>query len=272
MATFYETRPEKYFIGEMTHYPFPLHVHEVVEVLCLERGSAAMTIGDTPWFLHPGDIALIFPLIPHSYERLSEDISGLIAIFPQDKIPDCASVFHTMIPVPPVLRAANANEHIRLAFSQIRKLSDPISSPLGAAYLHVLLAELMQVMPLSLLSDYDEPGLGYRIIHYVSDHACEDINLENTARALGISVSHLSHFFSQKIHVNFRRFVNALRIDKARQLMRDPNITLTDVCGLCGYANMRTFRRAFQQESGVLPSDYIFSLRAGALDNSAPEQ
>ena len=43
--------------------------------------------------------------------------------------------------------------------------------------------------------------------------------------------------------------------------MRDPNLTLTEICGICGYANMRTFRRAFMAEIGVLPSDHMAALR-----------
>ena len=69
------------------------------------------------------------------------------------------------------------------------------------------------------------------------------------------------------MHTNFRRFINAIRIEKARLLMRDPNLTLTDICDACGYTNMRTFRRAFQQEIGCLPSDHLLSLRNRVAGN-----
>ena len=102
----------------------------------------------------------------------------------------------------------------------------------------------------------------------------ENITLESTAHALGISISHLSHFFSQKIRINFRRFINSLRIDKARQLMRDPNMTLNTICALCGYTNIRTFRRAFLQETGTLPSDELRAQRvkAGKKEKQKPAQ
>ena len=255
MSTFYEQRPEKLFIGEMTHFPFPPHVHEVAELVALEQGSLTMVIGNVAYEMEAGDIALIFPFVPHSYVQPSPDISGLAAIFPRDLITEYVPVFYKSIPRIPVLKASAADSDVRLAISRIRELQDPAGSPFGTAYLHVILAGVLAAMPMRSLSEIEEPDLGYRIIQYTSMHACEQITLESTARALGISVSHLSHFFSQKIHINFRRFINAIRIDKARQLMRDPTLTLTTVSGMCGFSNMRTFRRAFLQETGTLPSD-----------------
>jgi AraC-like DNA-binding protein len=129
------------------------------------------------------------------------------------------------------------------------------------AYLHVILASLLHSFTYRPVYDYSEGGLGYRIISYITGHALEKITLESAARALGISISHLSHFFSEQLHTNFRGFINAIRIEKARLMMRDPNLTLTEICDACGYTNMRTFRRAFQQEVGCLPSDHLVALR-----------
>ena len=89
-------------------------------------------------------------------------------------------------------------------------------------------------------------------------------------------MSHLSHFFAEKLHINFRRFINAIRIDKAKMLMRDPQLTLTQIAFTCGYENMRTFRRAFIRETGELPAAYMRALCGplplGAADDDAPEK
>ncbi len=69
MSTFYEQRPEKMFIGEMTHHTFPAHVHAVAELVVITRGTAVMTIDETPYRLNPGDAAVVFPLVPHSYDK-----------------------------------------------------------------------------------------------------------------------------------------------------------------------------------------------------------
>ena len=262
MYTFYEQRKESLFIGEMTHFPFPMHVHGLAEMVVLTHGSAEMGIGEVTYALSPGDVAVIFPLVPHSYATLSSDVEGLVAIFPPDIIQEYAGTFHGLQPESPILPFSAAGEELRLAVRQLRKLNMDDDLPLCIAYLHVLLACVLHRMTYLPVYDFAGQDLGARVIHYISEHAFEEITLESASRALGISASHLSHFFSERLHINFRRFINAIRIERARLLMRNPDLTLTDICGLCGYANMRTFRRAFQEELGILPSEHLQQLRA----------
>lgn len=265
MKAFYETRMEMLFAGSMTHYPFPLHVHEHVEIVVVHTGECRMLIDGKPWVLGPGDAAVAFPLVPHSYESLSPDIDGFVVIFPEDTIQEFSSVFHTMLPAEPFLRAARAESETCLAIDRLMQSADADRMPMRLAWLHVLLASLLQRMRLEPAGTNNERSLSYRVVKYVNDHAFERISLATAAHGLGISESHLSHLFSQQLQVNFRRFVNAIRIDRAKSLMMDPHMTLTGVCYNCGYENMRTFRRAFIHETGMLPTAFLQELRSGNI-------
>ena len=261
MISFYEQRPEGLFIGGMTDYTVPAHMHAMAELVIVTRGFAVLTIDEVQYRLTPGDAAMIFPLIPHSFDRLSEDSKGVIAIFPPDVIPEYAGTFHGLQPENPVLTAEKSRLDQRFAVERLSVINMDESLPMCVAYLHVLLACVLHSLTYRPVYDYSERDLGHRIISYISEHAFEEITLESASHALGISVSHLSHFFSEKLRTNFRRFINAIRVDKARLLMRDPNLTLTEICDACGYTNIRTFRRAFRQETGCLPSEHLIMLR-----------
>ena len=261
-AFFYEHRDETLYIGEMTHHPFPVHVHEVAEVLCVTAGSVRMNIGGVSYRIGPGDIALVFPLTPHGYEEIEEGSLGLVAIFPPDIIPEYNSTFHSLIPEHPVICAADTGPDLMPVIRRLHELDMRSNLALCVGYLHVLLACTLHSLTYQPVYDYADRGLGNRILRYVSDHAFEDITLENASHALGISASHLSHFFAEKLRVNFRQFINTIRISKARLLMRDTSYTLTMISDACGYANMRTFRRAFEKEIGCLPSEYLTVLQS----------
>lgn len=261
MNTFYEQRPEKLFIGGMTRSPYPAHIHLVAELVIVTRGSAAVTIDGVQYALKQNDAAVIFPLVPHSYDILSEDSDGLVAIFPTEIIPEYAGTFHGLQPEYPILPAERSSVELRLTVDRLSRLSMEEDLPLCIAYLHVLLACVLHKLSFRPVYSYSEQELGYRIIHYITGHAFDDITLETASHALGISPSHLSRFFSEQLHSNFRGFINSIRIEKARMLMRDPAMTLTEICDLCGYANMRTFRRAFLREVGCLPSEHLAGIR-----------
>ena len=262
MNSFYEQRTDGLFIGGMTDYPVAAHVHTMAEVVVVTRGFAELTIDEMQYRLTPGDAAVSFPLVPHSFNRLSEDSKGVIAIFPPDVIPEYAGTFHGLQPENPMLPAEKSSVDLRLTVDRLSRLTMEENLPLCIAYLHVLLATVLHNLTYRPVYDYSERDLGHRILTYISDHAFEEVTLESASRALGISASHLSHFFSERMHTNFRRFINAIRIEKARLMMRDPNLTLTEICDACGYTNMRTFRRAFRQELGCLPSDHIAAMRS----------
>ena len=262
MSIVYEQRPEKLYIGWMTLYPVATHVHSEAELVMQIRGRTLLTIDDMQYELNPGDSAVVFPLVPHSYDRVeTEESGGQIAIFPPGIIPEYEGTFHGLLPESPLLPASRANLDLRLSQDRLSRLNMQDNLPLCIAHLHVLLASVLHSLTYRPVYDYNDRDLGHRIMMYISSHACEEITLESASHALGISASHLSHFFSGRMNTNFRRFINAIRIERARLLMRDPNLTLTDICDQCGYTNMRTFRRAFQQELGVLPSEHMTALR-----------
>ena len=261
MIAFYEHRDEHLFIGEMTHFPFPVHVHELAEMVAVVSGFIRININGTEYRLLPGDAAVIFPLTPHSYDEISVDASGLAAIFPTDIIPEYNSTFRSLEPENPVLRAADSAPDSLPAIHRLHALNMEEDLPLCIAYLHLLLACTLHRLSYHPVYDYSDRGLGHRIMRYVSDHLSEEITQESVAHALGISTSHLSHFFAEKLHVNFRQYINSNRIAKARLLMRDSGYTLTMISDACGYTNMRTFRRAFLREVGCLPSEHLVVLR-----------
>ncbi|MBR0409038.1 MAG: helix-turn-helix transcriptional regulator [Clostridia bacterium] len=274
MKAFYELRHEELFVGKMTEYPFPLHVHETVEVAIVLDGECSVQLDGRDYTLSPGDAAIAFPLIPHSYNALADGTNGFAAIFPADMVTEFSSIFHTMLPDEPVIRREQLSNEALLLARRLMETGEDQGQFLKQAYLHVILAYLVHAMRFHAAAAYNERGLGARVVRYVYDHACENISISSAAHDLGISESHLSHLFTQQFRVNFRAFINAIRIDKATMLMRDPFITLTEIYSQCGYDNIRTFRRAFVQETGMLPAAYMRLARRAGAENvpKAPDE
>ena len=244
------------YIGGTTRAPYPLHVHEIVEIICVKQGRMRVQIGSEKYDLEAGDVAAVFPYVPHSFDTLSEDSKGLSAFFPPSTISEFSAVFSSALPSCPVLKREKVPEEIYLAVKELSKLPDGERGPYQMAYLHLLLSYLLNALELDELGHYRDQAMSNRILCYITDHAFENISLESTAEALGISRYYLSHVLNNQLKTSLRRFINGIRVSRAKELMREPQYTLTQVCFECGYDSMRTFRRAFQSETGLLPSEY----------------
>ena len=122
----------------MTQYPFPVHVHEVAEIIAVTTGSIRISIDSIFYTLMPGDVAIIFPFSPHSYEYIGEGARGVVAIFLPELIQEYAGTFHGLIPEYPILRAEQTGEDLKRAVDRLSELNMEEDLPFCIAYLHVL--------------------------------------------------------------------------------------------------------------------------------------
>jgi len=254
---FYEQRTETVFIGDICDHPFPAHVHDVVEIVCLLKGSMDMTISGQTLHLVPGDIAIAFPSMPHSYDQVSADAVGLSLIFLPDTISEFYHTFRTMEPLHPLLSVQDKEPELHSLILRLQQVASSESgAPLRLGYLHLFLSYLFICLPVTARARNPHSTLTDQVLQYISEHFTEPLTLENTAHALGISRIHLSHIFSQQLRINFRQYINTLRIDRARTLLRDPACSVSQIAFLCGYANQRTFHRAFMAHCGMTPGQF----------------
>lgn len=259
-SVFYEKRCENQFVGIICDHPFPAHVHDLVEIVCLRAGRLAVSISGQRYQVEPGDVAVVFPAIPHSYDEVSADVQGLTLIFLPDTITEFTNAFRTQIPIIPILRRGDKPAMMDTLIDQLLVLGDGEENPLQTGYLHLFLSYLFTCLPLQSVDRYVQnnaaSGMGHQALQYISRHYTEPLTLESTAHALGVSRIHLSHIFSQQLGINFRQYINNLRIDRACTLLRNPSYSITQISDLCGYNNLRTFRRAFMAQCSVSPSRY----------------
>lgn len=98
------------------------------------------------------------------------------------------------------------------------------------------------------------------IIHFVYDYLeknyASDITLDSIADKLDISRSYLSRYFKEKTGDYFVDYVNSVRIDKAKNLLLQPDIRIQDAAQLVGYQNANSFNRMFKKFTGLTPSEF----------------
>jgi len=235
--------------------PFPEHLHTQVEMVYLFDGTLEMVIDGRKQRLEAGDLCVCFPGVIHGYVSQTE-AKGLMLIFQPEVSADFPALLARTHPTEPVLRLNQLSPDVAVCMEQLRNEQQGVCDErVIKGYIQVVLARTLPLLPL-VNREPEMSDVVYEIMKYLSVHCTESIHLEDLAHALGVSKSYLSHTFSQRIGMNFRSYVNALRADRACMLLRNSTQSITNIAYECGFETQRTFNRVFAEQYGTTPSEY----------------
>ena len=108
----------------------------------------------------------------------------------------------------------------------------------------------------SVYLDYQthlSPGIHQVQQHLVTNPATR-ATLEELADIAGMSERNLTRVFKRATGISIHDFREQLRMERARDLMRNPTLTLDAVAAACGFANGRQLRRVWTARHGEPPS------------------
>jgi AraC-like DNA-binding protein len=87
-------------------------------------------------------------------------------------------------------------------------------------------------------------------------HYAEPLDLDRLAAAAGVSKWHFLRCFSETYGRTPAAYLTERRIERAQDLLRATNLTVTEVCMLVGYSSLGSFSSKFRKLVGVSPSEY----------------
>ena len=109
---------------------------------------------------------------------------------------------------------------------------------------------------LALKGKADEPPAIARARNYIHDHSHEELSLTTVATIVNMSASYFSEKFKEATGINFVDFVGRTRIEKARNLLENPNLRISEIAYEVGFQSLSQFNRAFRRITGKAPSEY----------------
>ena len=267
MPVMFEKRKQKrYVVDPINKYPYPAHIHDAVEIVVLRKGYMNITVNGQPYILESDNILAVFPRMVHSYEYTSEDADGVFIAFTPGVIDEFHTALTTLWPVAPITRIEEDDAELERAVQRLEVFSKAESGhPLLLAYLHLFMACLLMKLDLVPSSELHGNSLMYEVTDYIQEHSAENLSLESVAKAVGVGKSHLSHLFSQKLKINFRRYLNTIRVEKACILLQESENSIKQVCFECGFDSTRTFHRVFLEEQKMTPGEYRERMKKGIM-------
>ncbi|EPY14340.1 helix-turn-helix transcriptional regulator [Paenibacillus alvei] len=101
---------------------------------------------------------------------------------------------------------------------------------------------------------------GSQLLQYVNqNYTSADVSLKQLAEIFQMSVSKASKLFKEVTGINFYDYLCRLRIEMAKELLREKKCGIDDIARRVGYENVYSFKRAFTRYEGIKPDEYMES-------------
>ena len=108
----------------------------------------------------------------------------------------------------------------------------------------------------ALMPDLDRV-VGLRAAKDLMDRAyAEPLDLEAIAREAGYSRFHFIRAFRETYGSTPRDYLSHRRVERARELLRSVNLTVTEICFVVGFSSVGSFSTRFKAEVGASPTEY----------------
>jgi two-component system response regulator YesN len=106
------------------------------------------------------------------------------------------------------------------------------------------------------MKDNVKPDIVHQIKQYIMENSNTDISLEMIADRVNLSPYYISKLFKEQLGLNYIDFLTECRIERAKSLMSDSELSLKEITFEIGYNDPNYFSRVFKRVYGMSPTEY----------------
>jgi len=107
-----------------------------------------------------------------------------------------------------------------------------------------------------LHQDNSEPPVVRRAKEYIQEHQTENLRLGHVAKAVNTSTFYFCKMFKKATGINFTDYLSRVRIEKAKNLLLNPNLRVSEIAFEVGFQSLTHFNRVFKKTLGQSPTEY----------------
>ncbi len=268
----------------MSDFSFPGESHDFWELVCVDRGEIDALAGDRRLTLKKGNILFHKPNEFHNVLTNGKVSPSLVVIGFECHSPAIKSFEDQLMSVQDTEKELLAQIIVEARNTFSGRLDDPYqeelifnSEPLtfGSAqlishYLEQLMIHLyrryfsysLPVRSSRFLAEASSGNDTYnRIVRYMEEHLGERMTIDRICRDNLVGRSQLQKLFRDTKGCGVIEFFSMMKIDTAKQMIRDNQLNFTQIADRLGYNSIHYFSRQFKQITTMTPSEYATSIR-----------
>lgn len=273
-----------HYFQYMSDFSFPGESHDFWELVCVDRGEIDALAGDRRLTLKKGNILFHKPNEFHNVLTNGKVSPSLVVIGFECHSPAIKSFEDQLMSVQDTEKELLAQIIVEARNTFSGRLDDPYqeelifnSEPLtfGSAqlishYLEQLMIHLyrryfsysLPVRSSRFLAEASSGNDTYnRIVRYMEEHLGERMTIDRICRDNLVGRSQLQKLFRDIKGCGVIEFFSMMKIDTAKQMIRDNQLNFTQIADRLGYNSIHYFSRQFKQITTMTPSEYATSIR-----------
>jgi two-component system, response regulator YesN len=91
---------------------------------------------------------------------------------------------------------------------------------------------------------------------YIQQNYMRPISLDDVSSLVGFNATYFSTLFKKESGSNFVDYLSEIRMNKAKELLRETNLSIAVICEQVGYNDLKNFTKSFKKNIGLKPNEY----------------
>lgn len=245
------------------------------ELLYVESGEFLLTYNENEYLCKKGDILLLCPGIPHSfqmqhstlvqphihfdfkYDFQSEKVFICFQDFCDLTLTERALIRENVFPQlknSPYLKINDKGDFLDI-FYEIIHTRENNSLSCKSKMLCLLQAIISENAPEFFYPAPDSSATAFHIKSYIDSNYEQDIQLYTLEKQFGYSKFYIEKLFKQAYGISVINYRNHKRMDAAVNLLKEHSVSKT--AQLLGFSSIYAFSRAFRSAYGASPTKFI---------------
>ena len=253
MLPYYEKKGTDMHLRKSTRLDCEKHLHNHIELAIITNGRTKAYADSKGGILCEGHAFIAFPNQVHYFKDEFGALDNVLFIFPPNKIPAFSKIFSKSLPKEPIIPIdlEQILPVINIALNALRNKST-YSETIIENCLGIILAHIFENSELEPVKERNISAI-QSILLYCSEHYTEEITLEKIAENTHMSKYYISHIFGKEIGTSLPEYINTMRIRDAEILLKNREMSITDIAFAVGFNSLRSFNRHFFAQTGKTP-------------------
>ena len=251
-------------------FQIPVHWHDELEIIYVKSGFLTVNISGENYIGKPGDAFVVSPGNLHFMGSQTGTVDYFTFLFPlkyiafrsddmlDDKLIEPLNSGHQMIS--PEIKDTvkeQCEQLARVYAAEIDKSESKITSQIRKKI--ILLQFIHELWKKGFIVENDTTGrntVEKEMVSYIQQNFMGKILLREFGEQFHLSEKYISRYFKEHFHITLSQYVTYLRLEHAKQMLQETDISVTEVAMQSGYQNISYFIRSFKKTYGVSPLKY----------------